>query len=68
MKFVRIQTDNGIQHGVVQDGSVCIISGDIFSDWKYTGELVPYDAEKLLAPLKPESILCIGRNYKEHAL
>ena len=68
MKFVRIQTDNGIQHGVVQDGSVCIISGDIFSDWQYTGELVPLDEKKLLTPLKPESILCIGRNYKEHAL
>ena len=68
MKFVRIQTNNGIQHGVVQDGSVRIVSGDIFSNWQYTGESVPFEKSKLLAPLKPESILCIGRNYKAHAL
>ena len=68
MKFVRIKTNNGIQHGVVKDGSVCIVAGDIFSDWNFTGESVPFEEDKLLAPLKPVSILCIGRNYKAHAL
>lgn len=68
MKFVRIQTNDGIQHGVVEDGSVRIVSGDIFSDWQFTGKTVPFEAEKLLAPVKAESILCIGRNYKAHAL
>jgi 2-keto-4-pentenoate hydratase/2-oxohepta-3-ene-1,7-dioic acid hydratase in catechol pathway len=68
MKFVRIKNDNGIQNGVVSDGSVRIVSGDIFSGWQYTGETVPLEMEKLAAPLKPESILCIGRNYKAHAL
>ena len=68
MKFVRINTSNGIQNGVVKNNSVCIISGDIFSNWQYTGESVPLDMAQLQAPLKPESILCIGRNYKAHAL
>ena len=68
MKFVRIKNHDGIQHGVVEDGSVRIVSGDIFSDWQFTGECVPFDAEKLLSPVKAESILCIGRNYKAHAL
>lgn len=68
MKFVRINTSNGIQHGVVQNGSVSLVSGDIFSDWHLTGETLPLETEKLLSPLKPESVLCIGRNYKAHAL
>ena len=68
MKIVRIKTNNGIQSGVVKDGSVRIVSGDVFSDWQFTGEVVPLEMEKLQAPLKPEAILCIGRNYKAHAL
>lgn len=33
--------------------------------WRLTGERLPI--EKLLAPLVPTDILCIGLNYREHA-
>lgn len=67
MKFVRVLYNNQAQYGVVENDSVCLITGDLFSGWERSGIRIPLEPEKLLAPVRPESVLCIGRNYKAHA-
>jgi len=66
MKISRFQQQDGstvlgCQH---EDGTATRLSGDLFGDLTDTGESV---TGRLLAPLHPTDILCIGLNYRRHA-
>jgi 2-keto-4-pentenoate hydratase/2-oxohepta-3-ene-1,7-dioic acid hydratase in catechol pathway len=67
MKIIRCQDTKGnIVHAAQQaDGSALKIAGDIFNLPKVMAEKV--EAAKLLAPIQPSSIICIGLNYRKHA-
>ncbi len=67
MKVVRYQDGSGaIHHGKLDaDGSVTRLDGDLFGTLTPTGEKV--SGYKLLAPLEPKDIICIGLNYRRHA-
>ncbi|MHA3775018.1 fumarylacetoacetate hydrolase family protein [Verrucomicrobiota bacterium sgz303538] len=67
MRIVRFQTSDGIiaWGEQLEDGSVQRLRGDLFGGLERTGGLV--ESYKLLAPLQPTSILCIGLNYRQHA-
>ena len=59
-------TDGRVVSGQILDGGRArIIEGDLFGDYRVTDREVTY--ERLLAPLVPADILCIGLNYKAHA-
>lgn len=67
MRIVRFldaagATKFGSQHA---DGSTTLISGDILGAFQDTG--IAADVRKLLAPIDPASVLCIGLNYRQHA-
>jgi 2-keto-4-pentenoate hydratase/2-oxohepta-3-ene-1,7-dioic acid hydratase in catechol pathway len=47
------------------DGSYHETSGDIFG--ALSQKATPADVAKLLAPVAPSNILCIGLNYRQHA-
>src|SRR5687768_5647594 len=49
----------------VDDGNAIEIEGGLFGPRRETGRRLR--VEKLLAPLVPTDILCIGLNYREHA-
>jgi 2-keto-4-pentenoate hydratase/2-oxohepta-3-ene-1,7-dioic acid hydratase in catechol pathway len=67
MKIIRHKlADGSVQYGSAQpDGTVCRIEGDIFNNFRVTGEAVALG--KLLAPVVPTSLVCIGLNYRRHA-
>ena len=67
MRIIRYQDTSGsIQHAALQsDGTARRVEGDIFGDFRVTDEIVT--PHKLLAPLAPTAILCIGLNYRKHA-
>ncbi|MEI9960408.1 MAG: fumarylacetoacetate hydrolase family protein [Limisphaerales bacterium] len=67
MKIIRCLDSKGnIGYAAQQpDGSVLKISGDIFGSPQVTTEKV--EVKKLLAPIEPTSIICIGLNYRKHA-
>jgi 2-keto-4-pentenoate hydratase/2-oxohepta-3-ene-1,7-dioic acid hydratase in catechol pathway len=67
MKIIRCQDTKGnIVHAVQQsDGSALRLAGEIFGSPKVTSEKV--EVVKLLAPIQPSSIICIGLNYRKHA-
>jgi 2-keto-4-pentenoate hydratase/2-oxohepta-3-ene-1,7-dioic acid hydratase in catechol pathway len=61
MKVIRYQDSQGrIQFAA--DGNR--IMGDIFGQFAVSNE--PAEVHKLLAPLVPAAILCIGANYRRH--
>ncbi|MEX2188498.1 MAG: fumarylacetoacetate hydrolase family protein [Pirellulales bacterium] len=67
MKIVRFRDGKGdLQFGRKHDdGHVTRLAGDIFGQFNDTGERV--EVVKLLAPVEPRDILCIGLNYRKHA-
>jgi 2-keto-4-pentenoate hydratase/2-oxohepta-3-ene-1,7-dioic acid hydratase in catechol pathway len=67
MKIIRYQdSQRHVGHGWQRpDGTYAKISGDILGDYSATND--PADIAKLLAPIAPAAILCIGLNYRQHA-
>jgi 2-keto-4-pentenoate hydratase/2-oxohepta-3-ene-1,7-dioic acid hydratase in catechol pathway len=67
MKIVRYRDQQGaIGYAAQQpDGSSMKLAGDIFASPKITAQKA--DVAKLLAPIQPISIICIGLNYRKHA-
>jgi 2-keto-4-pentenoate hydratase/2-oxohepta-3-ene-1,7-dioic acid hydratase in catechol pathway len=67
MKIIRYLDSAGRAHfGSEQpDGSALRIEGDIYGAHRVTTERA--DLRKLLAPVVPTQILCIGLNYRQHA-
>ncbi len=67
MRIVRFQTASGeIEFGCQHEESCTTrLTGDIFGDFSDTGQ--PADVAKLLSPIVPVDILCIGLNYAFHA-
>ena len=66
MKIVRfIDSSGNTGYGVQHDSEVTRIDGCLFGDYSDTGERV--EVTKLLAPIDPKAIPCIGLNYRKHA-
>jgi len=51
----------------LQGDYVLPLRGTFFEDPVPTGEEVPLDAVRLLAPVLPSKIVAVGRNYADHA-
>ncbi len=67
MKIIRYEDTFGAIRYASQmpDGSARQITGDIFGHWEVARE--PAAVKKLLAPVAPVNLLCIGLNYQRHA-
>ena len=66
MKIIRHLTSGGPAYAVLQDDrSARAIEGDLFGEWHVTDRVIA--PGRLLAPLAPTNILCIGLNYAKHA-
>ena len=64
MRFLD-KEDKKIKYCTSDNGSNFLIDGEIFSNFKVTSKKA--NISKVLTPLNPTSILCIGLNYKKHA-
>jgi 2-keto-4-pentenoate hydratase/2-oxohepta-3-ene-1,7-dioic acid hydratase in catechol pathway len=53
--------------GVVRAGVVREIEGSFYGDWRESNRAWPLAEVKLLPPSIPSKIVCVGRNYREHA-
>ena len=52
----------------VGNGRVVLLEGDLYGGLRPAGEADTAAIAKLLAPVEPANIFCIGLNYREHAL
>ncbi|WP_052666373.1 fumarylacetoacetate hydrolase family protein [Nitriliruptor alkaliphilus] len=66
-RYVRFATDEGPRYGVLEQTEVAVISPHPFAAHSPTGERVPVQGLVLLAPVIPSKIVCVGRNYRDHA-
>ena len=69
MRLVRFRFGDRIATGAVDEGSddIRILRGTFFEDPVPTGEVVPLDDVRLLAPVLPSKLVCVGKNYAAHA-
>jgi 2-keto-4-pentenoate hydratase/2-oxohepta-3-ene-1,7-dioic acid hydratase in catechol pathway len=76
VKYCRFQTQSGPQYGQVADRAGTLWIERLLppfeeDPWTHLStapfEPMPFLSAKLLAPVLPRKIVCIGRNYREHA-
>ncbi|PRX95670.1 fumarylacetoacetate hydrolase family protein [Allonocardiopsis opalescens] len=71
MRIARYSIADEVAFGVVendgQDDYVSRIAGHPFTGIQFTGERHPLVDVRLLAPILPSKVVCVGRNYAEHA-
>ena len=66
MRVIRFVDDKGQIHlGEEGDGQARILNGNLYDGLQKTDDHAA--VQKLLAPLEPTNIFCIGLNYREHA-
>lgn len=67
MRIIRFIDPNGeTHHGIDRgNGSAELLAGDPLGGVQSTGK--PATISKLLCPIDPRAIICIGLNYREHA-
>ena len=67
MQILRFESDdNKIYTGCDFDNDkASVLEGDIYTDFSNTGKRKP--VKKILTPISPSVIFCIGLNYKLHA-
>jgi 2-keto-4-pentenoate hydratase/2-oxohepta-3-ene-1,7-dioic acid hydratase in catechol pathway len=68
MRIIRFQAEDAApQYGWLLDDKVGEIQGDPFGKYRRRDAKTPLGEVKLLAPCVPSKIVCVGRNYVEHA-
>ena len=54
-------------YGWLLDDKVGEIQGDVFGEYRRREAKIPFSEIKFAAPCMPSKILCVGRNYVDHA-
>lgn len=69
MRIVRylLRDSKKPKYGWLLDEKIGEISGNLFGRYRRNEAATPLADVKLLAPAEPTKILCVGRNYVEHA-
>ena len=68
MRIVRYQyKTEAPTYGWLLENKVGPIVGNIYGEYRRQEALLPQESVRLLAPVQPSKIICIGRNYAEHA-
>jgi len=74
MKFCRFEVRNSSsassgspRYGIIEGDRVVAILGVPWGQWARGTDSLPLADVRLLAPVEPSKIVCIGRNYAAHA-
>jgi 2-keto-4-pentenoate hydratase/2-oxohepta-3-ene-1,7-dioic acid hydratase in catechol pathway len=68
MRIGRVAAGDEIGYAVLAEGQASFLAGPPIGDLRFTGETVPLEQVKLLAPVLPSKIVCVGKNYAAHAV
>jgi len=66
MKIVRYQIGDRVGYGMWEDDLISEISGSIFGDFEVTPVKHKISEARLLPPVEPSKILCVGLNFRSH--
>ena len=65
-RYYRIDYKGALRHAVEEGGRWRLLEGDLFG--RHTaGDEIAATGHRLLAPVAPSKMVCIGLNYKDHA-
>ena len=73
MKFCRFSSSAGggdpdlPRYGILDGDHVQEISAAPWTEWNTTKRSLPFASVRLLTPVEPKKIVCVGRNYAAHA-
>jgi 2-keto-4-pentenoate hydratase/2-oxohepta-3-ene-1,7-dioic acid hydratase in catechol pathway len=65
-KFYRIEYHGSPRHPIEEGGTWRLVEGDLFGAYR-AGDEIASSGHRLLAPVLPSKMVCIGLNYKDHA-
>ena len=74
MRIARFSASGEVAFGIVEgpgedpaDLVVAVATAHPFAPLQLTGEQLPLSSVRLLAPVLPSKVVCIGKNYADHA-
>ena len=67
MRIVRYAFEDKTSYGIVEDGLLYPCDGDPFTGMTRQTAVIDPGEVKLLPPVNPPNIICIGLNYRKHA-
>ena len=68
MKVARFSNGAEPRYGIVDGPELVVLKGHpLVAGYQTTGERIPLKEVKLLAPTIPSKIVCIGKNFADHA-
>ncbi len=62
-----ININHRLHNGAGYQDRVGTVDGDLFGEYRRREAEIPLTLVRLLAPATPQKIICLGRNYAEHA-
>jgi 2-keto-4-pentenoate hydratase/2-oxohepta-3-ene-1,7-dioic acid hydratase in catechol pathway len=67
MKLLRYESAGGPAYGVLEaDGTVYALEGSPLGEHRRGAAVGPIDGLRLLAPVEPPKVICVGMNYADH--
>ena len=69
MRLVRFRLpgEPGVRAGMVREGLIHELTGDIFDPHEKTGRAFSEKEVEFEAPCRPGKVICLGLNYRDHA-
>ncbi len=68
MKYVRVMKKGVPTWGVWEGEQIRTLKEAPFDCLSFDGESIPFAGARLLAPCTPTKIVCVGKNYYDHAM
>jgi 2-keto-4-pentenoate hydratase/2-oxohepta-3-ene-1,7-dioic acid hydratase in catechol pathway len=65
-RLYRIDHGTGPLYAAEREGQWRLVDGDIFGTFR-EGPEIKHDKVRILAPVMPSKVVCVGLNYKDHA-
>jgi 2-keto-4-pentenoate hydratase/2-oxohepta-3-ene-1,7-dioic acid hydratase in catechol pathway len=67
VRFARVARPDGPAFAVLREDTAVLIDGHPFGRFALTDRVAPLERVRLLAPVLPTKVLCVGKNYADHA-
>ncbi len=67
LTLTPVETRPAPRSGIIDNEKIIELRGDLLNPLERTGKSYSLDSVQLLAPCVPSKIVCVGRNYLDHA-
>jgi len=67
MKIYRFRYRRKVFYGLLKEEVLFPVKGSIFKNFRIDDSAIPISEVTVLPPVMPTKIVCVGRNYREHA-